>query len=139
MKEAYRSSTIQRALDILNLFKDHPGLSLNEIQKLLGGNKTTLYRVVATLLDNKYLKKNGRGKYGLGINIFILGNRVSKEDHLINISAPFMKEFSQNVGLTALIGVMEGTDVIVIQKTKPDRLIKMVCHVGGSLPAHCTS
>jgi DNA-binding IclR family transcriptional regulator len=139
MKEEYRSSTIQRALDILNLFKDHPELSLNEIQTLLGGNKTTLYRVLSTLLDNKYLKKDGRGKYELGINIFILGNRVSKEDHLINVSTPFMQDISHSLGLTAHLGIMDGRNVIIIHKTEPNRLIKMVCHIGGSLPAHCTS
>ncbi len=139
MKEAYHSSTIQRALDILNLFRQHPELSLNEIQNLLGTNKTTLYRVLSTLLDNKYLQKNGSGKYRLGINVFILGNRVSREDHLINVSTPLMREFTQSVGLTALLGILDGTDVIVIQKTEPNRLIQMVCHVGGSVPAHCTS
>jgi DNA-binding IclR family transcriptional regulator len=139
MKEKYRSSTIQRALDILNLFKNHPQLSLYEVQTLLGGNKATLYRVLSTLLDNKYLKKDGRGKYELGINIFILGNRVSKEDHLINVSTPFMKEISHSRGLTAHLGIMDGRNVIIIQKTEPDRLVKMVCHIGGSLPAHCTS
>jgi IclR family transcriptional regulator, KDG regulon repressor len=139
MNEAYHSSTIQKALNILNLFREHPELSLNDIQNLLGGTKTTLYRVLSTLLDNKYLQKNGRGKYRLGIKVFILGNRVSREDHLINVSTPFMKEFSQAVGLTALLGILDGTDIIIIQKTEPDRLMKMVCHIGGSVPAHCTS
>ncbi len=139
MKEAYHSSTIQRALNILNLFREHPELSLNEIQSLLGTNKTTLYRVLSTLVDNKYLQKNGSGKYRLGINVFILGNRVSREDHLINVSTSFMREVSQKTGLTALLGILDGTDVIIIQKTEPNRLIQMVCHIGGSVPAHCTS
>ncbi|MGA2959823.1 MAG: IclR family transcriptional regulator [Thermodesulfobacteriota bacterium] len=139
MKVEYHSSTIQRALDILNLFKDQPSLSLTEIQKTLGFNKATLYRVLSTLHDNGYLKKDERGRYELGLNIFILGHRISKEYQLINVATPFMKDLSQSFGLTAHLGILDGTNVIVIQKSEPNRLIKMSCQVGGSLPAHCTS
>jgi len=139
MNPEYHSSTIQRALDILNLFKDQGTLSFNDIQRTVGFNKTTLYRVLSTLLDNQYLKKDEKGRYELGLNLFILGNRISKEHHLINISTPHMKDLSQRFGLTAHLGVLDGMEVIILQKTDPDRLIKMVCNVGGSIPAHCTS
>lgn len=139
MKEEYRSSTIQRALDILNLFKDQPSLSFIDLQKKLGFNKTTLYRVLSTLQDNKYLKKEEGGKYGLGINLFILGNRISKEYQLINVSTPFMQDLSQSLDLTIHLGTLDGTNVILIQKVEPHRSIKMICQIGGYLPAHCTS
>ncbi len=139
MKQEYHSSTIQRALDILNLFKDQTSLSFVDMQKKLGFNKTTLYRVLSTLIDNRYLEKDESGRYGLGLNIFILGNRLSKGHHLIHVADPFMKELSQSLGLTAHLGILDGVEVIVIHKTEPDRLIKMVCQIGGSLPAHCTS
>lgn len=139
MNKAYHSSTIQRALDILNLFKERGSLSFNDIQKSLRFNKTTLYRVLSTLIDNQYLKKDETGKFGLGLNLFILGNRISKESLLLNVATPHMKDLSQRFGLTAHLGILDGTEVIILQKTDPDRLIKMVCHVGGAIPAHCTS
>jgi IclR family KDG regulon transcriptional repressor len=139
MKQAYHSSTIQRALDILNLFKEQGNLSFNDIQRTVGFNKTTLYRVLSTLLDNQYLKKGEKGSYELGLNLFILGNRISKEHLLINVSTPHMKDLSQRFGLAAHLGILEGREVIILQKSDPDRLIKMVCNVGGSVPAHCTS
>ena len=139
MNQAYHSSTIQRALDILNLFKERGNLSFNDIQKNLGFNKTTLYRVLSTLLDNQYLKKDEKGRYELGLNLFILGNRISREHHLINVSTPHLKDLSQRFGLTAHLGILDGMEVIILQKTDPHRLIKMVCNVGGSIPAHCTS
>lgn len=123
----------------MNLFKDQPSLSFLELQKSLGFNKTTLYRVLSTLIDNRYLAKDERGRYELGLNIFILGNRLSKEHHLIKVATPFMKELSQSLGLTVHLGILDGMEVIIIHKTEPNRLIKMVCQIGGSLPAHCTS
>ena len=57
LKKNYHSSTIQRALDILNLFKVHTTMSFAEIQEILGFNKSTLFRVLSTLQANKYLRK----------------------------------------------------------------------------------
>ncbi|HSR10852.1 MAG TPA: IclR family transcriptional regulator [Thermodesulfobacteriota bacterium] len=139
MREAYRSSTIQRALDVLNLFKDNSGLSLLEIRKKLKANKSTVYRVLSTLEDNKFLNRGGGGKYKLGINVFILGHRISKESHLINAATPLMNDLSRKLGLTAHLGALEGANVVLMQKIEPDRPLKMVCQVGGYLPAHCTS
>ena len=139
MNQSYHSSTIQRALDILNLFKERGNLSFKDIQESLRFNKTTLYRVLSTLVDNQYLKRDEKGKYAPGLNLFILGNRISKEHLLITVATPHMESISQRFGLTAHLGIIEGAEVIVLQKTDPDRLIKMVCNVGGAIPAHCTS
>ena len=138
MEKGYHSSTIQRALDILNLFKDHKTLSFTEIQKLLRYNKTTLFRVLSVLQHNRYLTKNEDGGYQLGLNIFILGNRMSAEYQLKKIAAPFMKKLAEETDLTVHLGILEGTNVVIIEKAEPNRMIQMVSRIGSSVPAHCT-
>lgn len=138
MKKEYHSSTIQRAIDVLNIFKEHEKLSFTEIRQLLGFNKSTLFRVLSTLCDNKYLRKDEGGRYELGLNIFILGNRISGEYQLKKVAAPFMRELSQRLDLTAHLGILDGTSVIIVEKTEPHRSITMISRIGGSVPAHCT-
>lgn len=138
MKKQYHSSTIQRALDVLNLFKEHPKLSFTDMQQLLGFNKSTLFRVLSTLYSNKYLSKDERGRYELGVNMFILGIRVSREYQLKNVAAPFMKELSEELDLTVHLGILDGTSVVIIEKTDPHRNIRMVSRIGSSVPIHCT-
>jgi DNA-binding IclR family transcriptional regulator len=138
MKKEYHSSTIQRAIDVLNIFKEHEKLSFTEMLQLLNFNKSTLFRVLSTLCDNKYLRKDDGGRYELGLNIFILGNRISGEYQLKKVAAPFMQELSRRLDLTAHLGILDGTSVIIIEKTEPHRSITMVSRIGGSVPAHCT-
>jgi DNA-binding IclR family transcriptional regulator len=138
MEKSYHSSTIQRALDILTLFKDYKTLSFSEIKKLLGYNKTTLFRVLSTLQHNRYLNKKDNGGYQLGLNIFILGNRISAEYQLKKVAAPWMKKLAERTDLTVHLGILDGTNVIIIEKAEPNRMIQMVSRIGSSVPAHCT-
>jgi DNA-binding IclR family transcriptional regulator len=138
MQKKNQSSTIQRALDVLNLFKEHRKLSFAQMQRLLDFNKSTLFRVLSTLSANKYLVKDPLGHYELGISVFILGNRLSDEYMLKTSSAPYMKELADQIDLTVHLGILEDTNVIIIEKIDPRRYVKMVSRVGGSVPAHCT-
>jgi IclR family KDG regulon transcriptional repressor len=138
MKREYHSSTIQRALDILNLFKEHKRLSFTDIQEYVGFNKSTLFRVLSTLCDNRYLRRDAQGRYELGLNIFILGRRISGEHQLRNISLPHMKRCSEEMDLTCHLGILDGLRVVIIEKTAPQRNVVMVSRIGGSVPAHCT-
>lgn len=138
MKREYHSSTIQRALDILNLFKEHKSLSFTDIQQYLGFNKSTLFRVLSSLCDNRYLCRDEKGRYELGLNVFILGRRISGEHQLINISLPYMKRCSEEMGLACHLGILDGLRVVIIEKTAPQRNVVMVSRIGGSVPAHCT-
>jgi DNA-binding IclR family transcriptional regulator len=138
MKTRYRSSTIQKAFDILNLFKIHKKLKFAEIQGILNINKSTLFRILATLSENNFLQKDEKGEYELGINIFILGSRISTEYQLKNVALPFMRQLSENLDLTLHLGILESNKVVVIEKTDPVRNIKMISRIGESIPAHCT-
>jgi len=138
MKSKYHSSTIQRALDILNLFKEHKRLSFTDMQQYLGFNKSTLFRVLSSLCDNRYLCRDEKGRYELGLNVFILGRRISGEHQLINISLPHMKRCSEEMGLACHLGILDGLCVVIIEKTAPQRNVVMVSRIGGSVPAHCT-
>ena len=108
------------------------------MQRLLDFNKSTLFRVLSTLAENKYLAKDSLGHYELGISIFILGSRLSDEYMLKTSSAPYMKELADQIDLTVHLGILEDTNVIIIEKIDPRRYVKMVSRVGGSVPAHCT-
>ena len=138
LKKNYHSSTIQKALDILYLFKVHTTLSFAEIQESLGFNKSTLFRVLSTLQANNYLRKDERGKYRLGLNVFILGNSASREYQLKNVASPYLEEVAQNIELTVHLGILDGMDVIIVEKAEPNKRLRMVSRIGGSVPAHCT-
>jgi len=139
MQENYIVSTIQKGINILNLFKIEHKLSFTDIQKVLKYNKSTLFRILYTLEKNQYLSKDINGRYMLGLNIFILGNQISRIGKLKKVSEVYLKELAEETNLTSHLGILEGTQVLIIDKHDSSNSgIKMVSRVGRSVPAHCT-
>jgi IclR family KDG regulon transcriptional repressor len=138
VKESYHSSTIQRAIDVLNLFKENTKMTFTEMQEKLGFNKSTLFRVLYTLEYNKYICRDKHGMYELGLNIFILGNQASQASKLRKVTAPYLQELCHETSFAIHIGIIDGLDIIIVSKYNPPSTINMVSRIGGSVPAHCT-
>jgi len=139
MEKKYTVGTIQKGINVLNLFKAHSKLSFTDIQKALNYNKSTLFRILYTLGENQYLLKDKNGRYELGLNIFILGNQISRIGKLKKVSEIYLKELAEETNLTSHIGILEGLQVLIIEKYDPSNSsIKMVSRVGRPVPAHCT-
>jgi IclR family transcriptional regulator, KDG regulon repressor len=137
--DKYKVSTIQKGIDILNLFKRNHKLTFTEIQKNLNYNKSTLFRFLYTLEQNKYLARDKHGRYELGLDIYILGNQISKVSKLEKASDSSLKKLAETTHLTAHLGILDGLDVIIIGKyNPPNSSISMVSRIGSSVPAHCT-
>ena len=139
MDAKYTVDTIQKGINVLNLFKTHSKLSFTDIQKALNYNKSTLFRILYTLEKNQYLLKDKHGRYELGLNIFILGNQLSRIGKLKKGSEVYLKELAEETNLTSHIGILEEMQVLIIEKyDPPNSSIKMVSRVGRPVPAHCT-
>jgi DNA-binding IclR family transcriptional regulator len=137
-KTRYLATTIQKGLDVLELFKNRSHLSFTDIHAALGLHKSTIFRILHTLEINNYLFRDDEGKYTLGLNIFILGNSFSRESHIRRVATPHLQELSRQVSMTVQLGILEGTSVVILQKIDPTDSIRMFSRVGATVPAHCT-
>jgi DNA-binding IclR family transcriptional regulator len=138
-KPAQSSSTIQKALDILMLFRHKPEWSFSGIQAELGFNKSTLSRILAVLRNNQFLAKNQSSGYELGSSMFMLGHMVDREGLVSKTALPHMRELSRKIGLTVQLGIIEGNIVVVLAKAEPPTRTPMLSRVGSAVPAHCTA
>ncbi len=138
MNKNYHSSTIQKAIDVLNLFSGHKKLSFTTIKENLGFNKSTLFRVLYTLEINNYLNRDEHGKYELGAIFFVLGNQFSREKNVKKFAKQYLKELSVKTGLTTQLGVLDGLNVIILDKVDPPNSIKMYSKVGAIVSPHST-
>jgi len=139
IESKYTVGTIQKGINILNLFKTHSKLSFTDIQKTLKYNKSTLFRILYTLEKNSYLLKDKNGRYEVGLNIFILGNQISRIGKLRKVSETYLEKLTEETNLTSHIGIIEGLQVLIIDKYNPSNSgMKMVSRIGAPVPAHCT-
>ncbi len=138
MNTTNTSQTVQKAINILTLFKSHSKLSFTDIQALLGYNKSTLSRLLKTLECNKFLHRDEHGRYSVGLEIFVLGNQFSRAYHIKRVAAPFLRDLSQRLNQTTHLGILDGTEIVVIDKQSPPNNIALLSRVGSTVPAHCT-
>lgn len=142
-KNDYTILSVQKALKILKLFSpEKQCLTLTEISVLSGYNKSSTLRILATLEGENFIRYNEETrKYKLGIELFKLGNIVFESLNLKNVAEPYIREAVKESGLIGHLGVLDGNNVVVIDKIWPPDFsdtIRMVSRIGGIVPAYCT-
>lgn len=93
----YSMTTVLKAIQLLHVFtKDEKKLSLTELHKKTGIGKSSLQRLLSTLVHERFLIKNEATKlYSLGMELFFLGNLVEKSDAFLSVAAPVMERLNQ--------------------------------------------
>jgi DNA-binding IclR family transcriptional regulator len=140
--EEYTVRAVERAIDILKLFSKENNYNLTQISSLTGLSKATVLRLLNTLVNGNILKYDMETKkYSLGYLINILGHIAFESLELRKISKPYLEELSEKTGLITHLGVLQGENVLIIEKISPSykkNFIEMVSKVGGIVPIYCT-
>jgi len=134
-----------KALNILELFWDHQEeMSLADIAEASGLNKTTVYRIVSTLLKRGYLKQRGeRGKYSLGTVFLEFSGIVKRRTIIRDVSFPYLIELSRLVKESVLLAVWNGREGVFTETfhetSHANGPLKVIPDEGITIPLHCTS
>jgi len=133
--------SVNRALDVLELFIDRPSLSAPEITQLLGLPRTTVHELLTTLVERGYLDAiaGAPTRYRLGMRTFQLGSQFADRLDLVREGQEVAAQVAQACDETVHVAVLEGTDVVYIAKVDSTHPVRMVSAVGRRLPAHCTA
>ena len=130
---------LNRAVDVLTAFTRGPGtvLSLAELARRTGLPKPTLHRLLATL-DALCLVERTANGYQLGIRLFELGEHVPRKQRLREAALPFLQDLFEASHDTVHLAVLDGTDVVYLERIRGHHSVKPASRVGGRLPAFCT-
>jgi len=130
---------LNRAVDILDAFTvaQTPSLRLSELAERTGLPKATLHRLLAALEVLGLVERTGNG-HQLGIRLFELGEHVPRKERLREAALPFMQDLFEVSHDTVHLGVLEGTDVVYLERIRGHRSAPLASRVGGRLPAYCT-
>lgn len=112
---------IHKAIQLLQFFADSDNKehTVLEISRNLKISRTTVYRILDTLIESGFVEKNGAtNKYSLGWEIFHIG--VKARDKGIDYSqiAAYGRELSSKVGESVNISRMQGHYGLVIDSFK---------------------
>ena len=137
----YPVKSLIKALNILEYLGtlEH-GAALTEISKKLAIGKSTVHRLLATLIDHNFVSVDPRSSnYLLGFKILQLSGQLSRQSILIRYAEPIISRLVRDTNETCNLGVLDGDEVLYLLLKESDNPLRMSGQVGKRLPAHCTA
>lgn len=133
-------SSVDKTFAILEHFTVENGeWSITELAKELDSNKSTVYRFLSDMKKRGIMYQNpDSGKYGLGLKLFELGNRVQIKSAFIDKTNPELVKVAQNITETVHIGVIKNKQVYYIDKVESPLGLKISTTIGTYKPLHAT-
>lgn len=132
--------SISRALDIIeSLSKKKEGYGVTELSNIVGLHKSTTYRILISLQDRGYVRKNSdSGKYHLTMRIVQLSSAFLDQVQLRTESHPYLKALAMETKQTVHLGILQGIDITYVEKVMAYNNIRTYAQIGMSIPAYRT-
>jgi len=136
-KQKTRPGSLPRALAILDGVTGGAD-TLKSLTEHTGMASSTVHRILALLVDEGLLVQLGR-TYRLSARLIELGEHARRNYPLKEVAAEPMRELSRATRETVHLGVLDGTDIIYLEKISGDRGLQMASYVGLRSPAQTTA
>jgi IclR family transcriptional regulator, KDG regulon repressor len=138
--KSVRLSSVSAAARVLKCFSEaEPELGISNLAKRLSLAKSTIHRLVTTLMLEGLLDQNPEtGRYRLGLNLFVMGTLVRRRLDVSNVSQPFLHMLREKTSETIHLAVLTGTDIMYLFNLESSQAIRMKSYIGTLKPAFCT-
>ncbi|MHA4855074.1 IclR family transcriptional regulator [Rhodococcus sp. MSC1_016] len=132
-------SVSSRVFALLNAFTpEQPALRLVDLRDVTGLPVSTVHRIAMELVELGALKKDAEGVYRIGLRIWELGSLCPQPRTLRDISLPYMQDLYEATGENVHLAVLDGGEVLYLERVWGRRSVNVVTHVGGRSPLHAT-
>jgi DNA-binding IclR family transcriptional regulator len=133
-------SVLTRHLALLGAFDvDAAFLTLSQLARRSELPISSTHRLVAELESHGLLERVEDGTYRLGLQLWELAARTPGALGLREIALPYMQDVQAIVGEHTQLGVLQGTDVLFLERLSTKHAVINVTLVGGRLPLHASS
>ncbi|MGC8229553.1 IclR family transcriptional regulator [Pseudobacillus badius] len=133
--------SVARALDIIELVgQSKQGLGVTEISKQMDINKSSVFRILATLSQYGYIEQHETtGKYKLGYMFLDISSKLLDSLDVRAEAQPILQELEEETNEVVHLVVYDQGEVVYIEKLDGNEALRMHSKVGKRAPVHCTS
>mgnify|MGYP003408566473 CR=1 FL=1 len=133
--------SVSRALDIITILSlKKGGLGVTEIANQIDINKSSVYRILSTLVQYGYVEQDGEsGRYKLGYKFLEISSKLLESIDLRNEARPFLQQLENQTNEVIHLVVFDQSEVVYIEKLEGNEVLRMHSKVGKRAPMHCTS
>lgn len=131
---------LDRAFDILEILSEASSpMSLSEIVKATELSKSTVHRILTSMLSRSFVSKTEKGEYTIGYKIVEMASTHINNLELVTEAKPYLSIIMRELDLTAHLGILEGNDVVYIEKMDGHSNAQLYTQIGHRSPAFCSS
>lgn len=120
-------TSVQKAMEILTAMSKIPfnGITLSDISKATGINKSTCIHILNALSENDYVEKISHSQgYRLGPGIYYLTRYGRFQEELIQICHPIMNWLYKKTGHTVLLAVIHENKKYIVHYIQGQRQLE---------------
>jgi IclR family acetate operon transcriptional repressor len=115
-------------------------LGVSELARRLGLGVSTVHRLLTALTEERLLDRGEvAGRYRLGLALYAIGASVVPRTNLHEAALPVMNELRHRTGETVHIAVLDGVEVVFVDRLEGVDTAGVFVGLGNRLPAHRTS
>jgi len=139
-EDRYAIRSVERALDIVQCVTAQNGeLGVDEITARVGLPKSTVFRLLATLVSRRFLDRDPeRQTYRLGTMALSVGARALGDLDIRGAARPHLEQLVRATSETVHLSVLSGDSALCIDKIDSPRSVRMSSYVGFRDPLYCS-
>lgn len=133
--------TFVKGLVLLEALAKHErGSGVTELANQLMLNKSNVHRLLQALVHQGFARKNeDTGRYELTMKLWELGSGLANRLDVRTEALPFMKELAEQTQETVHLSLLDGVEVLYIEKMDSPQPVRAYTTVGGRSPAQCVA
>jgi len=125
------ATTLAHGLDVLAAFRKQGGaLSNAELAAHTGLSRPTVSRLTYTLAQLGYLKRDAKGRFGLGLGVLATAYPLLSAIKVRQTARPLMRDFAAYTGATVSIAMPFGLDFIYVETLRTTEAVPHLPDVG---------
>jgi DNA-binding IclR family transcriptional regulator len=139
------AQTLAKGLILLELVAERQkdqGVSLALLTRQLGWNKSTIHRLLSTLVALGYAQQNSQdGCYRLGLKALQIGAAYSRDFDLQSATASVLNELVKKTELGSSLVILDVStrEVVYIDRVDSSHPLRMHVDIGMRFPWNCTA
>lgn len=136
-----RLSSVANAARVMKSFSArHPTWGVSDLATELELSTSSTHRLLSTLADEGVLDQDSEsGRYRLGLSVFDMAAAMPKQRSLHEAVLVSMTELRSRTGETVQVGVLDGREVVYVERLDAPHSVRVFTQLGRRAGAHRTS
>ena len=134
LRVAPSANASEKTLLVLEAALNHSRFT--DVVEATGLAKATTHRILATLVEARFVSVAADGSYLPGPKILSLAGRALARIDISAIAQPFVDDLVQRVHCTVHVGVVNGDEIVYLIRSDSDKPYSMPSRVGHAIPMH---